>query len=159
MARPRVDWEQVEADYVTGSESLLQIAQRIGLSARSVEKRAAAGKWAAKREAYQSEQPRTLTVIRRDGIPEVVPKEVFVSDMQGRLERYRGTLERYLPVVPCRSLEGLISALLRLAELEREWFPESDDRYLQRVAEELVKRGIHPRDLITRLRQVVDAAS
>ncbi len=60
------DWDQLARDYITSDESLRSISSRIGVSFKTVSRRASAGQWFKKRQEYKEALSRCVTDDIRD---------------------------------------------------------------------------------------------
>jgi len=124
----RVDWTSVREEYVTGSESVAQIAARHGLSRRTVENRALERNsdvetWGRQRRNFRESVARGY----RLGVAQmVVDAAVCVEDTQRR--HVRELVDRTVPIAIAALRDGDVSgseavrAALAVLQLQREIF-------------------------------------
>lgn len=55
MPAKKADWEQVEREYVAGDATYAELAEKYGVSARTVETHDSDGNWGDKRNAHREE--------------------------------------------------------------------------------------------------------
>lgn len=60
MDEKKIDWAELEADYVSGSMSYAELAQKHGLAKKSVERRGVACKWFSKRQKHREKLSASL---------------------------------------------------------------------------------------------------
>lgn len=61
MEDKKIDWAAVAADYITGNMSYKALAEKLGVSAKSVERHAKDGKWFEKRRKSREKMSASLT--------------------------------------------------------------------------------------------------
>jgi predicted DNA-binding protein YlxM (UPF0122 family) len=112
----KINWEEVRDEYVAGSESLAQIAKRLGVSKRAVEQHAAAS--ANLRNPYGGKTWGELRAKHRASVSQRLTEDLVAAQAEAAVETQRRHIET-LAWLAELSRENIADALKRCAPKEK----------------------------------------
>jgi hypothetical protein len=143
---PNIDWTKVKTEYVTGDESLRDIAKRIGAQLSTVGRQSAMGNWAKERNKFRTNSARkTVEKVTKNHVDSVaeaarnlmsfaIQSSKIINDSMkddSTLHNYivgssDGPREYRLDKIDARALNQIASASANLAKMLKTLYPDEN---------------------------------
>lgn len=147
----RINWSVIEDEFVQGAMTYRDLAHQYHIGLSTLESKASAGDWQAKRKAFQAAtESESLPVTATEVMPPLKMSGQIDTRviLDSAINRYYAALETLEP----RSLERSTDALCRLLELRAKLYPVS----LAGLVEQIIERGFTAKQLIEELKEQWD---